>query len=167
MPKNFTLTGQSFWCKLLGEPQPGFDPEKNFWTIDVSLDQKGLDLINRVGLGKKIRNKDDDRGDFFTFRRPEYNRDNERNNPIPVVDNEGNPWPEDKEIGNGSKVRVKFGIFEAPARGKFPALIKAVPYEVKVVEWKEFVRQEKKDRPKKAGARPDANRGDEWKGDKA
>lgn len=138
MSKNFNLTGIAYWAKLV-EPQENYREDGNEWSIDVTPDQKGIDLLRRVGLGEKLRNKDDDREDFITFRRNELKKDGTANNPVEVVDADGNPWPDNVLIGNGSKVKIKFSVFDMPAKGKFKAIIKPVIYKVTVLELKEYV----------------------------
>lgn len=144
MGKTFNMTGKAFWCKVLGDPVENYQETGNEWTVDVQPDVKGLALLKRVGLGEKVRNKDDDREDFITFRRNELKKDGQPNDKIEVVDADGNPWPEDKPIGNGSTVKVRFSVFEMPARGKFKAIIKPVLYKITVVDLVEFKKAEPK-----------------------
>lgn len=151
MTKTFNLTGVAHWVKVIGDPVENYREDGNEWTIDVTPDQRGIELLRRVGLGEKLRNKDDDRDDFITFRRNELKKDGSANNHIEVVDAEGNPWNMEvgadgypvTPIGNGSLVKVKFSVFEMPARGKFKALIKPVIYKITVTELKEFKKREK------------------------
>lgn len=138
MSKNFTMTGTVYWEKLRGEPQPSYDEAKNEWSIDITPDARGGDLLKRIGLAGKLRNKDDDRGDFITFRRPELKKDGTANGHVEIVDEAGEPWPEDVLIGNGSQVKVKFGVLDLPAKGKFKAFIKPILYKVTVTKLVEF-----------------------------
>lgn len=151
MTKTFNLTGIAAWAKVIGEPVENYREDGNEWTIDVTPNQKGIELLRRVGLGEKLRNKDDDRDDFITFRRNELKKDGTPNNTIEIVDEAGEPWDisigEDgypvRPIGNGSTVKIKFSVFEMPAKGKFKAIIKPVIYKITVVELKEFKKREK------------------------
>lgn len=152
MSKTFNLTGTAYWAKVLGDPVENYLETANEWTIDVTPDQRGLDLLRRLGLGEKLRNKDDDRGDFITFRRNELSKkDNTPNDPIEIVDADGQPWDTsvneeglpNKPIGNGSTVKVRFSVFDMPAKGKFKAIIKPVIYKVTVLEWVEFKKHAK------------------------
>jgi hypothetical protein len=143
MAKVFNMTGKAFWVKVLGEPTENYQETGNEWTMDVQPNEKGIALLKRVGLAEKIRNKDDDREDFITFRRNELKKDGSENNKIEVVDADGNPWPEDKAIGNGSTVKVRFSVFEMPAKGKFKAIIKPVIYKVTVVDLVEYKKAER------------------------
>src|SRR5690606_474304 len=65
----------------------------------------------------------------------ELKADGTPNRPIEVVDILGKPWPEDKLIGNGSVVDVKFAVVDyGPGKkhGVYPRkirVLKHVPYE--------------------------------------
>jgi hypothetical protein len=151
MTKTYNLAGTAYWAKVLGEPEENYRGDGNEWSIDVTPDQRGLDLIRRIGLGDKLRNKDDDREEFITFRRRELKKDGEPNDHIEVVDADGNPWDDKKAIGNGSKVKIKFSVFHMPAKGKFKEITKPVIYKITVAELVEYV---KKERPKKDAVAP-------------
>jgi len=151
MAKVHTIAGKAYWCKLLGDPQPNLKDEPE-WSVDLVPDQAGLDLIKRLGLGNKIKNKGDDRGDFVTFRRPLNKRvatkaGKEKNDHVPVTDASGQPWPIGQSIGNGSDVEIKFSTYDYPARKGIPAGTKMVIYEMKVNHLVPFERKEPADRP--------------------
>jgi hypothetical protein len=55
-------------------------------------------------LGMTIRNKDDDRGYFFTAKSAKY--------PIVAIDDQGATLPDDVVVGNGTKADVRGIIFE-------------------------------------------------------
>ena len=105
------ITGNAHWAKVIGDPKPGYDGNSREWSLDVAIDESTVEFFKEQGLSKRIKNKGDDKGDFVTFKRKEFKFDGEtRNQPIRVVDHQKNPWPDDKLIGNGSKVAVNFGI---------------------------------------------------------
>lgn len=142
--KSFKVTGRLFWTKVLGDPVLNYNEDGNEWTFDLALDDNNVNEIKKLGLGERLKNKGDDRGQFLMFKRHELNKARGTNNkPIPVVDPAGKTWPNDKSIGNGSLAVITFGTFEWPKRGKSAAGIKAVPYEIKVMEHVEYVRPEK------------------------
>lgn len=156
--QNFLITGKAYWTKVLGAPVPNYDENAKEWSIDVTLDGPTTDYIKRLGLTSKIKNKgdQDERGDFMTFKRPEINRfKNAPNKPIPVLAADGTDWPVDVAIGNGTKVQVKFGVFEVPTRGKFKGGPKAVIYEIKVLELVSYVKPP--DTTGEQASKPDAN----------
>lgn len=139
MARNYNLTGKLYWAKVFGAPVETYQGDAEEWTLDVTPDQRGIELLNRIGLGGKLRNKDDDREDFITFRRAAINKTkNVPNNHIEVVDSEDNPWDEQAhpQLGNGTIVKVKFNVFQKAAQGKFKEIIKPVIFQIKVIEFK-------------------------------
>jgi len=102
------IRGTAYWAKILGEPAPGYDPNDKEWSIDVTVDAEARKTLADLGLEDKIKNKDDERGDFISFKRKGYKQDGERAKNIVVVDKKRQPWPEEDLIGNGSEVAVQF-----------------------------------------------------------
>lgn len=144
--KSYTITGQIYWAKIFGDPQPGYDEEKKEWSFDFVPDAAGVVTIKKLGLGEKFKNKGDARGDFLAFKRPEMNRmKGSPNSPIPVVDVKDETWPDNTPLGNGTKAQVTFGIAEWPTKGKIKAGMKPVPYEIKVLDLVEYQRSSKPD----------------------
>ncbi len=118
------IQGKAFYAKVLGKPQPGYDKEKNEWSFDLSLDEKGKAEAKRLGFTEKIKNKGDDRGDFIQFKRGEFKNTKPgepavANTPFSVVDQHGKPWDSKKLIGNGSTLNVKYSIY-AGRKGNKP-----------------------------------------------
>lgn len=116
------LRGTLYWAKVLGKPRKNTYTDENEWSVDVTPDAKGLEEIKRLGISDKLKNKDDDRKDFISFRQRESRVDaktGERlmNRPIRILDVQGNDWPQDKLIGNGSVADVKFTVKDN-GRGK-------------------------------------------------
>ncbi len=73
------------------------------YQVDIcNLSESQVDGLKRLGLN--IRNKGDDRGDFFTAKSAKY--------AIIPVDEEGNEIPEDVVVGNGTKADVRGSIYQ-------------------------------------------------------
>jgi hypothetical protein len=106
--------------------------------MDVTPDEAGKQTLEELGLGERLKNKKDDRGDFIAFRQKEKRMDGSFNRRISVTDAQGNPWPQDKLIGNGSIVDVKFE-FKDYGKGKYPGLY---PQAVRILKHQEYQRQE-------------------------
>jgi hypothetical protein len=104
------IQGKAKWCKVLGEPGWGYQKKHKEWSVDVYIDEEAAHKLEVEGLVEKIKDKGD--GQFITFKRKEFKTNGEPNQPIRVVDDHGNPWPDDKQIGNGSVVNVNFAINE-------------------------------------------------------
>lgn len=149
--KTYNVTGPAWWAKVLGDPQPNYDETENQWSINVGVDQRGIDLFSRLNMKDKVKNNDDDQGDFVTFRRREFKKDGTPNDPIEVVDAEGNPWDTEKLIGNESKVKVRFSVLESKFKGK--TFIKPYIWKITVLELKTYVAKPKADTAGKAAAK--------------
>lgn len=99
-------------------------------TIDVVLDQGDLKTVKAAY--PKINVRIDDDGMMVKFRRNWVNGRNPKWGGAPVVvDADDNPWPDDKLIGNGSKVRVAAEVYDTK-HGKGMRLLK-----VMVLDWVE------------------------------
>jgi hypothetical protein len=127
MANNSTLiTGKAFWTKILGKPVPKYEqpadaPLKDReWTFDLSVDNATVKVLKDLGLGSKIKNKQDDMGNYITFKRNATKNDeaNTPNNPIKVVDHHGKPWDSKVSIGNGSTLNVRFNVYQGRKANK-------------------------------------------------
>lgn len=156
--KPLKLTGRAFWTFLQPEnPAPAYNEGEFEWGLDVTIEDAAREAMLRdAGLGPKIKNKGDDRGDFLTFRRSTKKKGGpdrgDDNNPIPVLGPDGKPWDTDILIANGSEVQVTFNVYQSSYRGKLldpkPALL-----EVKVLKHIEYVVREDAHKPEKAEPR--------------
>lgn len=135
------LTGVAHWAKVLGKPVANYNKDGFEWTMDFTPDKDGLAQLKALGLGKKIKNKDDARGDFLQIKQKEKKANGENNRPIPVFDAANRHWNQNTKIGNGSLVEVKLDIV------KYPAQIGVYCQGIRVLELVEYARQEFPDRP--------------------
>jgi hypothetical protein len=120
------------WCKLVGNARPNtFDPGKpNQWTAELVLDNANkthsawlVEMEDQYetlhGSKKKHKaafpwapDKEDDTKTVVRFKLNEFKRKDGSVSEGPTIfDSRKNPWPADKEIGNGSKVIVAFSIY--------------------------------------------------------
>lgn len=142
------LKGKTYWAKVLGVAQPGFDkadPKATEWSFDLSLDEAAVNKMTTLGLKSQIKNKDDERGDFIHFKKKAWRRDKTtsewiKNDPITVVDNHKQLWDSTKLIGNGSIINVSFDVVEVSGPGgkKF---LKPFVKGIQVWEYEEYVRK--------------------------
>lgn len=112
------ISGICHWAKV---HQPHFDQynEDGIFSIDVELtDATKKKLKEDLGLTAGFRNKNDERGEFFTFKRKYKRRDGTKQTPPKVVDSQKNPISPDILIGNGSKVNVAFTTYDWERSGK-------------------------------------------------
>lgn len=134
------IRGVVHWAKILGNPVPNYNEDGYEWTMDVTPDKEGLGVLKSLGLDVKLKNKDDDRGDFIQFRQKAHRMDGSNNRPISVTDAAGNPWPNDMLIGNGSVIDVKFEDKEYVVKGK--KQVGVYPQAVRVLDHKAYERVE-------------------------
>jgi hypothetical protein len=128
---SFTIRGKAHWAKVLGEPVNNYAGDGREWTLDLTPDEKGVELLKELGIDSRLKNKDDERGDFIAFRQREKRMDGSLNKRISVSDKSGEPWPQDKLIGNGSVVDLKFN-FKDYGKGKYPGVY---PQAIRVLEY--------------------------------
>lgn len=132
------IQGKSYWTKILGHPVVNkFDDTKKQWSFDLAIDQETKTKLLDAGMRKsKVRNKNDERGDFISFVRDATRKDGSPGKPFEVVDHRGEPWNPKRMIGNGSTLNVVVQLNERSYKGdKF-----LVPGAIKIQVWdlKEF-----------------------------
>ena len=126
------IRGTLNWAKVLGAPIMNDYAKERQWSVDVTPDATGLAELKRLKLQSKIKNKKDDRKDFISFRQGEFTKAGKPNDPITITDAAGNPWPENKKIGNGTIADVKFSYTDfGSTKGSYIKAIrvlKHIPY---------------------------------------
>tara|TARA_R110001592_G_scaffold10524_5_gene54450 strand:- start:7 stop:426 length:420 start_codon:yes stop_codon:yes gene_type:complete len=86
------ISGKAFWTKLNRK-----DEYSDKYQLDVGdLSEKSKEVLTSHGV--KLKNKNDDRGEFITARTQYL---------VPVMDSDKKVIDKDTLIGNGSSVRVK------------------------------------------------------------
>lgn len=117
--------GKAYWAKIVGNPVPGYDKTQKEWSFDLALATATIDgvdaakALRKAGLGRYIKNKEDDRGDFVHLKRKAMKRDPQDATklvpaePIRIVDHRGEPWQK-RLIGNGSTLNVSVAVNENP-----------------------------------------------------
>lgn len=103
------IQGLAYYAKIVGDPHPAFDKNEREWSIDVTVDADTRVKLEAEGLGPKIRNKGDERGDFISFKRKAVKIDGTPAKPLEIKDHNKKLW-DDRKIGNGSTVNVMFLI---------------------------------------------------------
>lgn len=137
--KNVTavVRGKAMYAKVLGDPILNYSKDGKEWKLDLVVDKAVQKEMKGYGIGERVRTKDGyaDGQMFMSFKQKEFKTNGERNQPIEVVDILGKPWSQDKLIGNGSVIDVKFAIVDyGPGKkhGVYPRKIRVlehVPYE--------------------------------------
>src|SRR3990167_275464 len=136
-----SVTGKVYWFKALGATVMNMN-DKEEWSFDVALDEANQQKVADLGLEGAIKDKGDDRGPFITFSRFAVKqagaKKGEPNQPIDVLNTQGELWPEDKKIGNGSLVTARFNVYQVPNFKKAGTHPKAVILDVEVLELVEY-----------------------------
>lgn len=120
---NFLLVkGTAYYAMVLGKARPNYERTGTEWTLDfVPADEAEAAKLKAAGIGDRVKEVKDGHpaGDgvkAIRLRRKGEDKDgNPKKGPV-VVDNVQKDWPEDKLIGNGSKVFVKLAV--TPPRTK-------------------------------------------------
>jgi hypothetical protein len=123
-PTTHVIRGTLHWAKVLGEPRMNTFTEEREWSVDVTPNATGRDEIKRIGIADKLKTpkSNDSRKDtFVAFRQKEFRKDYKtgemvKNRPIKIVDVQGNEWPANVMIGNGTEADVKFNVVKTPGK---------------------------------------------------
>lgn len=150
------MQGKAYWAKIVGKPVKGYNEGEFEWSIDVALDEAHVEQVKREGWQSKIKNKFDDRGNFVQFKRKSVKKDGDPAKPIRIVDHRGEAWPDNKLIGNGSTVNVKYELNDPPTGSKVPRVSIIA---VQVWDYVPYERKGGSDFPTKDG---DEQTGDNW-----
>jgi|TARA_Y100000310_G_scaffold224629_1_gene226494 hypothetical protein len=102
------IKGKAYWAKL-DRATNMFDANKPRWSIDLSLDKKGVALMEEEGI--PVKNKDDDRGTFVTFTKDKFMQDGTELPKPRLIDAKKNDMS-GTLIGNGSVVKVAYYPYE-------------------------------------------------------
>ena len=134
------IKGTAFWASVQ-QPNTKFEP---VWSIDVcNLDDAAKATLKNDGLEDKIKNKEDERGDFIQLKQKVHARDGSMFVQPKVIDSSKNEFTD--LIGNGSTVAAKYATRDYDFAGnvgvtadlKAVQVIKLVPYEGKAPEEEE------------------------------
>lgn len=122
------IQAKAYWCKVLGKPRPSYDGKSLEWTVDVLFDKDGLKSLQEFGVDrfyikKGKPNKDNTPNELtgkpvVKFVRKSVKSDGTPANPIPLRDENGDPWDPTKLIGNGSVVNLKLMKFKVSLPGQ-------------------------------------------------
>lgn len=160
-------TGKIYWAKIIGEPRPNYEGTAREWSYEFEPDD--ITFLKEHRLLDRLKDKysDQGRGDFLTLRKPELNKDGEKNDPIAIYNENNEPW-DDRLIGNGSIVDVKLQIVDW-GKGKKKSiytrairvreLVPYTPNEFGAMDAKKSQEQtQEKPKSKAQGSKPEAQR---------
>lgn len=115
--KNIYIRGPVFYAMITGAPRLNYNKDGNEWSLEVGLNEKSKKILVELGEEARIKNKEDERGDFIRLKQSEFSRAGKQLYPPKVIDINDQPWPEGKKIGNNSICDVKL-TFVDNGKGK-------------------------------------------------
>lgn len=110
--KTLYLNGVVEWAHQLFIPDDFRGVRK--WKVNFYPDDKATAEMKNHGV--QLRFKDGTYGKFVTAKREterDFGRGPQQLAPPVIVDANGNKWPEDKAIGNGSKGTLKLEVYKS------------------------------------------------------
>lgn len=163
--KNVFASGKIYWAKIVGDRalHPTYDGDAREWSYEFVPDDTSF--LKEEGLLDRLKDVDDaknpDKGEFLKLKKPELDRNGDKNDPIRIYDENDEAWPDDKLIGNGSKVDVKLRIVDW-GKGKRKSIYTSairvtdlVPYISNEFAAMDKEEQKAKKAPKKAKNKPE------------
>lgn len=109
-------SGTLYWAKIVGDGalHDNYERTARQWATEFEPDDPSF--LKDHGLLDRLKEKEDpknpDKGRFLVLRKPELNRDGEKNDPIRIYDEDNQAWPNDQLIGNGTKADLKLSIID-------------------------------------------------------
>lgn len=135
------VEGEVYWAKIVGDKalHDNYDGDAREWSYELVPNDTGF--LKEHRLLDRLKDKDDpknpDKGNYLVLRKPELNKDGEKNDPIAIydhVDGKDIEW-DNRLIGNGTKVVAKLSITDW-GKGKKKSIytqalriVDLVPYE--------------------------------------
>lgn len=138
-----TFRGKTSFAKILGNPVGNKFGDDLNWTMDLVLTPEAVKEAKALGIGDRVKRKEEylDGQPHMSFKQPELRKDGTPNKPIRVVDINGKDWDQNKLIGNGSDVDVKFAVADFGKGKKKGVYIRSV----RVLKLVSFERKEFED----------------------
>lgn len=116
--KTYLIQGKASYAKILGKAPPGYENGPAEWTVDVILDKDGVEQYKKSGADEFYVKTNKDTGEqYVRFTRRAVKQDGTEGKPISVFGPDGKDWEQNKLIGNGSVLNVKFSLNEVKSKG--------------------------------------------------
>lgn len=131
------VSGTVKWAKIVGDKAlvSNYDGDAREWTFQFHPEDTAF--LKDHKLLDRLKDKGDEQGPYLILKKPEFNKDGEKNDPFRIYDENNEPW-DDRLIGNGSKVDVKLDIRDW-GPGKKKSIYAAA---IRVTDLVSFVRDE-------------------------
>lgn len=109
-------TGKIYWPKIVGERalHSNYDGDGRQWAYELAPDDTSF--LKEHKLLDRLKDKEDpknpDKGEFLYLRKPEFDREGNKNEPIRIYNEDNEPWGDETLIGNGTEVDYKLSIVD-------------------------------------------------------
>lgn len=113
------VSGSIYWAKV-HKPVDNYEGTAKEWTLDFVPDDVTFLKEERL-LDRLKQARDPIPEDYLRLRKPELDKDGNKNGPIRIYASDDTPWEEGKAIGNGSKVDIKLTVADF-GKGKKKAI---------------------------------------------
>lgn len=109
-----TIRGKLNYAKILGAPVDNYERNGKEWKMDlIPLDEaKARDQLKRAGISDALKQKEEylDGTPYIPLKQRAEKKDGSKNESPRVEDITGEPWPQDKLLGNGTIADVKIRV---------------------------------------------------------
>lgn len=116
------VKGTAYYAMVLGKPRPNYDRNGTEWKMDfVPADDTEAAKLKAAGIGDRLKVANDGHPaagqQVIKLKRKGEDKEGNPKGPPVVVDSTQKTWPEDKLIGNDSKVFVKLAVTPPRTKG--------------------------------------------------
>lgn len=118
------VEGKVYWAKIIGSKSlhDNYDGDGRQWAYELVPDD--ITFLKEHRLLDRLKDKDDPmnpgKGEFLALKKPELNKDGDKNDPITILDSDNEPW-DGRLLGNGTRVVAKLTIADF-GKGKKKAI---------------------------------------------
>lgn len=102
------VKGKVYWAKLF-VPVDNYEGTGKEWTYEFEPEDTSFLKEHRLLDRLKDKNAVGGRGEYLQLKKPEKNKEGEKNEPIRIYTEDNEPW-DGSPLGNGTEVDVKLQI---------------------------------------------------------
>jgi hypothetical protein len=118
MPDSATVfvKGRVFWAKIIGDKalHQNYEGTGRQWSYE--FEPADTSFLKEHKLLDRLKDKEDaknpDKGAFLNLRKPEFDKDGNKNDPIRVYNSDDTAWDEEVLLGNGTAVDAKLKVVD-------------------------------------------------------
>ena len=117
------MSGELYWAKVF-RPVDNYEKTGKEWTFNFIPDEAGIEVLKKHRLLDRLKEPNDSvPGEYLVLRKPELDKDGNKNKPITVKTSDNEDWDTDEDglIGNGSKGDLRLTVADF-GRGKKKAI---------------------------------------------